>query len=52
MYTVLLYGIYVPDWEYQIIGPGSTQKSFFVCVTTTSSFYLLKMLHIIDLMLQ
>lgn len=30
MYTVLLYGIYVPDWEYQITGPGSTQKSFFV----------------------
>ncbi|KAM0879055.1 hypothetical protein ACQ4PT_034503 [Festuca glaucescens] len=30
MYTVLLYGIYVPDWQYQITGPGSTQMSLFV----------------------
>lgn len=30
MYTVLLYGIYVPDWEYQITGPGSTEKSLLV----------------------
>ncbi|XP_020398477.1 heparan-alpha-glucosaminide N-acetyltransferase [Zea mays] len=31
-YSILLYGIYVPDWEYQIAGPGSssTKKSFFV----------------------
>ncbi|WVZ75205.1 hypothetical protein U9M48_023286 [Paspalum notatum var. saurae] len=29
-YTVLLYGIYVPDWDYQISGPGSTEKSFHV----------------------
>nr|AGT16089.1 hypothetical protein SHCRBa_224_E06_F_260 [Saccharum hybrid cultivar R570] len=28
-YTILLYGIYVPDWEYQISGPGS-EKSFSV----------------------
>jgi hypothetical protein len=32
MYTVLLYGTYVPDWEYQIPGPGSTVKSFSVSV--------------------
>lgn len=30
MYTVLLYGIYVLDWEYQITGPGSIEKSFSV----------------------
>ncbi|KAK3158066.1 hypothetical protein QOZ80_2AG0132530 [Eleusine coracana subsp. coracana] len=30
VYTVLLYGMYVPDWEYQISGPGSTVKSFSV----------------------
>ncbi|AQK90008.1 hypothetical protein ZEAMMB73_Zm00001d008509 [Zea mays] len=32
-YSILLYGIYVPDWEYQIAGPGSssTKKSFFEC---------------------
>ncbi|KAF8693279.1 hypothetical protein HU200_038663 [Digitaria exilis] len=29
-YTVLLYGIYVPDWEYQISGPDSIEKSFSV----------------------
>lgn len=29
-YMVLLYGTYVPDWEYQISGPGSTQKTFSV----------------------
>ncbi|KAJ1270833.1 hypothetical protein BS78_06G081500 [Paspalum vaginatum] len=29
-YMVLLYGTYVPDWEYQISGPGSMEKSFFV----------------------
>jgi hypothetical protein len=28
-YTILLYGMYVPDWEYQISGPGS-EKSFSV----------------------
>uniref|UniRef100_A0A0E0CLD3 Heparan-alpha-glucosaminide N-acetyltransferase catalytic domain-containing protein n=1 Tax=Oryza meridionalis TaxID=40149 RepID=A0A0E0CLD3_9ORYZ len=30
MYTVILHGVYVPDWEYQISGPGSTEKSFSV----------------------
>jgi heparan-alpha-glucosaminide N-acetyltransferase len=30
MYTVILNGVYVPDWEYQISGPGSTEKSFSV----------------------
>ncbi|PWZ17296.1 Phosphatidylinositol 4-phosphate 5-kinase 5 [Zea mays] len=32
-YSILLYGIYVPDCEYQIAGPGSssTKKSFFEC---------------------
>ncbi|PWZ23713.1 hypothetical protein Zm00014a_001106 [Zea mays] len=32
-YSILLYGIYVPDWEYQIAGPGSssTEKSFSGC---------------------
>jgi heparan-alpha-glucosaminide N-acetyltransferase len=31
-YSILLYGMYVPDWEYQIPGPGSssTEKSFSV----------------------
>ncbi|KAL6650669.1 hypothetical protein ACP70R_009594 [Stipagrostis hirtigluma subsp. patula] len=29
-YMVLLYGTYVPDWEYQISGPGSTEKTFSV----------------------
>ncbi|XP_062225541.1 uncharacterized protein LOC133924148 isoform X1 [Phragmites australis] len=29
-YMALLYGTYVPDWEYQTSGPGSTAKSFFV----------------------
>jgi hypothetical protein len=29
-YSILLYDIYVPDWEYQIAGPGSSsiEKSF------------------------
>ncbi|XP_009420991.2 uncharacterized protein LOC104000630 isoform X2 [Musa acuminata AAA Group] len=30
MYMVLLYGSYVPDWEYQIPGPGSTPKTLSV----------------------
>ncbi|VAH47537.1 unnamed protein product [Triticum turgidum subsp. durum] len=29
-YMVLLYGTYVPDWEYMISGPGSTEKTFSV----------------------
>uniref|UniRef100_A0A453BX09 Heparan-alpha-glucosaminide N-acetyltransferase catalytic domain-containing protein n=1 Tax=Aegilops tauschii subsp. strangulata TaxID=200361 RepID=A0A453BX09_AEGTS len=29
-YMVLLYGTYVPDWEYRISGPGSTEKTFTV----------------------
>ncbi|KAJ0973482.1 hypothetical protein J5N97_021441 [Dioscorea zingiberensis] len=29
-YMVLLYGLYVPDWDYQIAGEGSTLKSFSV----------------------
>uniref|UniRef100_A0A0E0KQ62 Heparan-alpha-glucosaminide N-acetyltransferase catalytic domain-containing protein n=1 Tax=Oryza punctata TaxID=4537 RepID=A0A0E0KQ62_ORYPU len=29
-YMAFLYGSYVPDWEYQISVPGSTEKSFFV----------------------
>nr|CAB3486956.1 unnamed protein product [Digitaria exilis] len=29
-YMALLYGTYVPDWEYQTSGPGSTEKSFLV----------------------
>uniref|UniRef100_A0A804NSX2 Uncharacterized protein n=1 Tax=Zea mays TaxID=4577 RepID=A0A804NSX2_MAIZE len=29
-YKSLLYGIYVPDWEYQTSAPGSTEKHFFV----------------------
>ncbi|XP_073008214.1 uncharacterized protein [Typha latifolia] len=29
-YMVLLYGLYVPDWEYQISGERFTDKSFFV----------------------
>ena len=35
-YMSLLYGTYVPDWEYQTSGPGSIEKSFFV--SSTSSF--------------
>ncbi|KAL5652919.1 hypothetical protein ACJX0J_038377, partial [Zea mays] len=35
-YKSLLYGIYVPDWEYQTSAPGSTEKHFFV--GSTSSF--------------
>uniref|UniRef100_M8BN48 Heparan-alpha-glucosaminide N-acetyltransferase catalytic domain-containing protein n=1 Tax=Aegilops tauschii TaxID=37682 RepID=M8BN48_AEGTA len=30
-YMVLLYGTYVPDWEYRISGPGSTEKTFTQC---------------------
>ncbi|WOL12595.1 heparan-alpha-glucosaminide N-acetyltransferase-like isoform X1 [Canna indica] len=30
IYMVLLYGLYVPDWEYQIPVPGSTPNSFLV----------------------
>uniref|UniRef100_A0ACD5UQ25 Uncharacterized protein n=3 Tax=Avena sativa TaxID=4498 RepID=A0ACD5UQ25_AVESA len=29
-YMALLYGTYVPDWEYQISGPGSMEKTFSV----------------------
>ncbi|XP_051206108.1 uncharacterized protein [Lolium perenne] len=29
-YTALLYGTYVPDWEYRISGPGSMEKTFSV----------------------
>ncbi|CAM0904787.1 unnamed protein product [Alopecurus aequalis] len=29
-YMSLLYGTYVPDWEYQIAGPGSMEKTFSV----------------------
>ncbi|XP_047064731.1 heparan-alpha-glucosaminide N-acetyltransferase-like [Lolium rigidum] len=29
-YTTLLYGTYVPDWEYRISGPGSMDKTFSV----------------------
>lgn len=35
-YTVLLYGIYVPDWEYQISGPDSIEKSFSVSATVAT----------------
>ncbi|XP_044974126.1 uncharacterized protein LOC123442086 [Hordeum vulgare subsp. vulgare] len=27
-YMALLYGTYVPNWEYRISGPGSTEKTF------------------------
>ncbi|KAE8806307.1 heparan-alpha-glucosaminide N-acetyltransferase [Hordeum vulgare] len=27
-YMALLYGTYVPNWEYRISGPGSTKKTF------------------------
>ncbi|KAJ6845341.1 uncharacterized protein M6B38_289870 [Iris pallida] len=30
IYMALLYGLYVPDWEYQISGPGSTVETFSV----------------------
>jgi len=39
-YTVLLYGIYVPDWEYQISGPGSREKSFSVSAVLLYLLYL------------
>jgi hypothetical protein len=39
-YTVLLYGIYVPDWEYQISGPGSIEKSFSVSAVLLHLLYL------------
>ncbi|KAK3144869.1 hypothetical protein QOZ80_4AG0318880 [Eleusine coracana subsp. coracana] len=29
-YMALLYGTFVPDWEYQISGPGSTEQTLFV----------------------
>lgn len=29
-YTTLLYGLYVPDWEYDITSPDSTMKNFLV----------------------
>lgn len=31
VYITLLYSLYVPDWEYQIQGPGSTINTFLVC---------------------
>lgn len=31
-YTVLLYGLYVPDWEYEISVAGSAPRSFSVSV--------------------
>jgi hypothetical protein len=40
-YTVLLYGIYVPDWEYQISGPGSVEKSFSVSAKCCCIFCIL-----------
>jgi hypothetical protein len=33
----LLYVTFVPDWEYQISGPGSTEQTLFV--SATSSYY-------------
>jgi heparan-alpha-glucosaminide N-acetyltransferase len=39
-YTILLYGIYVPDWEYQISGPGS-EKSFSVSAKCHCIFFIL-----------
>uniref|UniRef100_A0A0A9G5X3 Uncharacterized protein n=1 Tax=Arundo donax TaxID=35708 RepID=A0A0A9G5X3_ARUDO len=33
-YTALLYGTFVPDWEYQTSGPGSTENTFFVSATS------------------
>jgi hypothetical protein len=41
-YMSLLYGTYVPDWEYQTSGPGSIEKSFFV--SSTLSFLSLQVL--------
>lgn len=41
-YMVLLYGTYVPDWEYQISGPGSMEKTFSVSSIFTFSFFMLK----------
>ncbi|VAH32108.1 unnamed protein product [Triticum turgidum subsp. durum] len=38
-YMVLLYGTYVPDWEYRISGPGSTEKTFTVSSTFTYFFH-------------
>ncbi|KAK3119022.1 hypothetical protein QOZ80_9BG0712520 [Eleusine coracana subsp. coracana] len=29
-YTALLYGMYVPDWEYEVTSPDSTMKHFLV----------------------
>jgi hypothetical protein len=36
-YMALLYVTFVPDWEYQISGPGSTEQTLFV--SATSSYY-------------
>jgi len=41
VYTIILYGIYVPDWEYQISGPGSTEKSFSVSAKSHSIFFII-----------
>jgi hypothetical protein len=29
-YTALLYGMYVPDWEYVVMSPDTTLKNFMV----------------------
>jgi hypothetical protein len=44
-YTILLYGIYVPDWEYKISGPGSTEKSFSVSAKCLCIFFILLEVH-------
>ena len=41
-YMALLYGTYVPDWEYQISGPGSMEKTFSVSSAFTFSFFMFK----------
>ncbi|VAH47534.1 unnamed protein product [Triticum turgidum subsp. durum] len=38
-YMVLLYGTYVPDWEYMISGPGSTEKTFSVKILGMQHLY-------------
>lgn len=41
-YMALLYGTYVPDWEYRISGPGSTEKTFTVSSTFTYIIFMLR----------
>ncbi|XP_051198105.1 uncharacterized protein [Lolium perenne] len=36
-YTVILYGLYVPDWEYDVMSPDSTVKHFVVQCGVRSS---------------